>query len=83
MLPGTEANLAGAGSLEQRKFDLLDMREYLPDLSSRVDYAMQRSSSRFREAQWQVIVKLNPHLDKELNMQEHQYSLDPAKFATQ
>ena len=29
------------------------------------------------------IVKLNPHLDKELNMQEHQYSLDPSKFATQ
>ncbi len=83
MLPGTEANLAGAGSLEQRKFDLLDMREYLPELGSRFEYARERSSSKFRDAQWQVIVKLNPHLDKELNMQEHQYSLDPSKFATQ
>lgn len=83
MLPGKEDNLAGAGSLEERKFDLLDMREYLPDLSARMEYARDRDTSKFRNAQWQVIVTLNPHLDKELNMQEHRYSLDPATFSTQ
>lgn len=83
MLPGKEDNLAGAGSLEDRKFELLDMKEYLPDLSSRVAYQKERDSSKFRDAQWRVIVALNPHLDKELNMQEHWYSMDPAQFATQ
>jgi hypothetical protein len=83
MLPGKEDNLAGAGSVEERKFELLDMKEYLPDLSARVEYARSRDSSKFRDAQWRVIVTLNPHLDKELNMQEHRYSLDPAQFASQ
>ncbi|MBS0203177.1 MAG: VWA domain-containing protein [Planctomycetes bacterium] len=83
MLPGKEDNLAGAGSLEDRKFELLDMKEYLPDLSSRMSYAKERDSSKFRDAQWRVIVTLNPHLDKQLNMQEHRYSLDFAQFATQ
>lgn len=83
MLPGNEDNLAGAGSLEDRKFELLDMKEYLPDLSARVEYAKNRDSSKFRDAQWRVIATLNPHLDKELNMQEHRYSLDPTQFGTQ
>lgn len=83
MLPGNEDNLAGAGSFEQRKYELLDMKEYLPDLSSRVEYAKDRDSHKFREVQWQVIAALNPHIDKDLNMQEHRYSLDPAIFATQ
>jgi len=83
MLPGNEDNLAGAGSLEDRKFELLNMKEYLPDLSARVEYAKDRDSSKFRDAQWRVISTLNPHLDKELNMQEHRYSLDPVQFGTQ
>ena len=83
MLPGNEDNLAGAGSLEQRKYDLLDMQEYLPDLSSRMEYAKDRDSSKFRETQWQVVSALNPHKDAELNMQEHWYSIDPTVFATQ
>ena len=83
MLPGKEDNLAGAGSLEERKFEFLDMKEYLPDLSSRMEYEKNRSSSKFRDAQWRVIVELNPHLDKELNMREHQYSLDAVKFASE
>jgi len=83
MLPGKEDNLAGAGSFEDRKFELLDMKEYLPDLSARVEYARERDSSKFRDAQWRVIATLNPHIDKELNMQEHRYSLDPAQFASQ
>jgi hypothetical protein len=83
MLPGKEDNLAGAGSLEERKFELLDMKEYLPDLSARVEYARDRDSSKFRDAQWRVIVTLNPHIDKELNMREHHYSIDPAQFASE
>ena len=83
MLPGNEDNLSGAGTNEQRKFDLLDMREYLPDLSSRQAYVRDRLEHKFREAQWQVVAALNPHQDKELNMQEHWYSTDPAIFDEQ
>ena len=83
MLPGNEDNLAGAGSLEERKFELLDMKEYLPDLSARMEYAKDRDSSKFRDAQWRVIVNLNPHLDKELDIREHRYSLDPVQFSEQ
>lgn len=83
MLPGKEDNLAGAGSLEERKFELLDMKEYLPDLSSRMEYAKERDTSKFRDAQWRVIATLNPHKDEKLNMQEHRYSLDPNQFTTQ
>lgn len=83
MLPGKEDNLAGSGSLEERKFELLDMKEYLPDLSSRMEYAKERDTSKFRDAQWRVIATLNPHKDDKLNMQEHRYSLDPNQFSTQ
>lgn len=83
MLPGNEDNLAGAGSFEQRKFDMLDMKEYLPDLSSRMEYEKARDASKFRHTQWKVITTLNPFKDSELNMQEHHYSIDSAVFATQ
>lgn len=83
MLPGNEDNLAGAGSFEQRKYELLDMKEYLPDLNSRMVYEKDRDSHKFREVQWKVILALNPHLDKQLEMQEHWYSLDQAEFAKQ
>ena len=83
MLPGNEENLTGAGTNEQRKFDLLDMREYLPDLSSRQAYVRDRFEHKFREAQWQVVAALNPHQDKELNMQEIWYSVDPKTFDEQ
>ncbi len=83
MLPGKEDNLAGAGSLEERKFELLDMKEYLPDLNARIEYVRSRDASKFRDIQWRVIEELNPHLHDKLNMQEHAYSIDPAQFATQ
>lgn len=83
MLPGKEDNLAGAGSLEERKFEMLDMKEYLPDISSRLEYVKERDASKFRDAQWRVIATLNPHKDEKLNMQEHRYSLDPGQFSTQ
>ena len=83
MLPGNEENLTGAGTNEQRKFDLLDMREYLPDLSSRQVYVKDRVEHKFREAQWQVVSALNPHSDPQLNMQEHWYSAEAETFDKQ
>ena len=80
ILPGHEDNLAGAGSVEDRKFDLLGMKEYLPDLDSRQAYIKNRSQHRFREAQWQVVQALNPHRDSELMMRSHWYSSDPSTF---
>lgn len=83
MLPGNEDNLTSAGSHEQRKFDLLDMKEYLPDLSSRQVYIKDRFEHKFREAQWQVVAALNPHTDEKLNMQQLWYSTDPSTFDKQ
>ncbi len=83
MLPGNEDNLTGVGTHEQRKFDLLDMKEYLPDLSSRQAYVKDRMDHKFREAQWQVINTLNPYKDGELSMQSQWYSTDPVKFSEQ
>lgn len=84
MLPGNEDNLVGeGGSLDARKFDLLDMKEYLPDLSSRTDYIKSRSASKFRDTQWRVISTLNPFTDKELGMQTTHYSLDSVEFGKQ
>ena len=80
MLPGNEDNLTGAGTNEERKFDLLDMKEYLPDLSSRPAYERDRLAHKFREAQWQVVMTLNPYRDPELSMRSQYYSIDPAKF---
>jgi len=83
MLPGNEDNLTGVGTNEERKYDLLDMKEYLPDLSSRQSYIKERMDHKFREAQWHAVAALNPHKDAELQMQEHWYSIEPAVFDEQ
>ena len=83
LLPGNEDNLTGAGTNEERKFDFLDMKEYLPDLSSRQAYIKDRMDQKFREAQWHAVAALNPHKDQELSMQEHWYSIEPAVFDEQ
>ncbi len=83
MLPGKEDNLTGVGTNEERKYDLLDMKEYLPDLSSRQTYLKDRGDHKFREAQWQVVYTLNPHRDHELPMQSQWYSEEPGKFDQQ
>jgi hypothetical protein len=83
ILPGTEDNISGTRSIEDRRFDLLDMKEYLPDLSARLPYAKERDSSKFRKIQWDVINVLNPHKDKELEIQEIHYSADPETFDQQ
>lgn len=80
VLPGKEKRLAGAGSDQARQFRFQDMKEYQPLLLSRRDYDATRSTSKFRTAIWKVIVTMNPHLDKQLNIREHHYPLKKADF---
>jgi hypothetical protein len=81
LLPGTEDNITGVNSETERKFEQLNMKEYLPDLAARVDYARQRDLSKFRSTQFLVIAALNPHKDADLQMREIWYSPQPAQFA--
>lgn len=83
LLPGNEDNISGSRSVEDRRFDLLDMKEYLPDLQARVSYDRERSLSKFRSTQWQVVNLLNPYKDKELEIQEIHYSAVPDVFDQQ
>ncbi|MBT6157651.1 MAG: VWA domain-containing protein [Planctomycetaceae bacterium] len=57
-LPHEEADL---NDLDNRKNDMLNLREYLPNLDSRRAYAESRNRSKFRQAIWDVIVQLNPY----------------------
>lgn len=57
-LPGEQENL---NELDDRENTALNLREYLPDLSSRPNYQRHRDSSKFRKAIWDVIVMLNPY----------------------
>ncbi|MFK7776504.1 MAG: VWA domain-containing protein [Gimesia sp.] len=80
VLPGKEGTLAGAGSSEKRQFRFQDMKEYQPLLLSRRDYDASRSASKFRTAIWKVIVTMNPHLDKQLNVRELYYPIKKKEF---
>jgi len=57
-LPHEEADL---NDLDNRKNEMLNLREYLPNLDSRRVYVGVRDSSDFRRAIWEVIVLLNPY----------------------
>lgn len=81
LLPSYGTNLVTSTKLDDRKYELLDMREYLPVLSARMPYVKERDASKFRSAQWEVISLLNPHQDAKLRMREHWYPTDPVKFA--
>ncbi|QDU05980.1 hypothetical protein V6x_57260 [Gimesia chilikensis] len=80
VLPGKEQRLAGAGSNQERQFRFQDMKEYQPLLLSRREYDASRSASKFRSSIWKVIVTLNPHLDKQLNIKELYYPLQKKEF---
>lgn len=80
LLPSEEENLVTMQHHDERKYRFESLREYTPLLISRHSYAEQRDSSRFRKTIWDVIVKMNPHLDRELNIQEHWYAGDREKF---
>lgn len=83
LLPGHEDNISGSRSVEDRRFEMLDMREYLPTLEARIPYARQRDDSKFRAAQWEVITVLNPFRDSQLQIRETHYSVDHATFDQQ
>jgi hypothetical protein len=57
-LPGEQEDL---NDLDDRENSMLNLREYLPDLSSRSAYQSHRDKSEFRKAVWDVIVMLNPY----------------------
>ena len=79
MLQTKEEALAGSARDLERKFDDIRMKQYEPDLQSVREYVMQRDKSGFRKSIWQIILRLNPHLDKELNI-EDDYPIDLAGF---
>ena len=84
VLPGEEENLSGRAALnERRKFRFLDMKEYQPLLLSEREYVTRRGRSKFRTQIWNVIRRLNPYLDKQLNIRELYYSIEPAKFRSE
>jgi len=80
VLPGKEDKLAGPGKDDARQFRFQDMKEYQPLLMSRREYDATRSASKFRTAIWKVIVTLNPHLDKQLNVKELYYPFKKKEF---
>ena len=80
LLPHEEQNLVGQVAIDQRKFAFLDMKEYIPDLSSRRRYAEGRQKSKFRLAVAEVVRLLDPRIDPQLQIQEIWYSTDPAAF---
>ncbi|HUG93538.1 MAG TPA: VWA domain-containing protein [Planctomycetaceae bacterium] len=57
-LPHEEQDL---NDFEARKDEMLTLREYLPDIDSRREYAARRDQSEFRKAIWDVIATLNPY----------------------
>ncbi len=83
LLPGNETNISGRASHLERKFELLDMKEYLPDLSARVAYQKERDSSKFRSTIFQVVQRVNPFLDNQLQMREHWFDAKFEEFAKQ
>ncbi|MCA9115484.1 MAG: VWA domain-containing protein [Planctomycetaceae bacterium] len=80
VLPGEEENLTGAGAKEKRKFAALERKEYQPLLLSRREYAAARDRSEFRKTLWNVILRLNPHLDKQLNMRHWHFPAEHPEF---
>ncbi len=80
VLPSDEENLVTTQQKEDRKYRFESMREYSPLLASRNDYAEERDKSEFRRTIWDVIVKLNPHRDQELNILDRWYPGDEEGF---
>lgn len=80
LLPSEEENLATTQQHEERKYHFESLREYTPQFHSRREYSKERDASQFRKTIWDVIVKLNPHRDTELNIKEHWYAGDREDF---
>ncbi|MDZ4683909.1 MAG: VWA domain-containing protein [Planctomycetaceae bacterium] len=81
LLPGDETNISGRGSNLDRKYEMLDMKEYLPNLNARLVYQKERDSSKFRNTIFQVVQRVNPFLDEGLRMREHHFPIEVDAFA--
>ncbi len=64
-LPHEQENLH---DYDAKKYHMLDLREYLPSLSSRREYADELANRPFRMAIREVIVMLNPYDDRYKNL---------------
>lgn len=83
VLPGEEENIVGRpGAAEARKFAALAMKEYEPNLIPRRDYEEDRAKSKFRTTCWEVILRLNPHIDNKLNLRVWGYPIENDEFKT-
>ncbi|HWA98428.1 MAG TPA: vWA domain-containing protein [Pirellulales bacterium] len=83
MLPSPEVNLVRR---DDRKYAFESMRPYLPDLSSRDDYAKERDRYEMRKSLWKVILDLNPYekgRDREVQVRWWEWSVEPATFVAQ
>ncbi len=82
MLPSPEVQLLNR---DNRKYALEAMRPYLPDLSSRADYAVERDKSEMRAVIWKIIADLNPWNKAVARQLEPRmtFSIDRAEFANQ
>jgi hypothetical protein len=82
MLPHEEQNIH---NFQERKYAALDMKEYIPDIRSRREYAGERDKSDFRRGIWEVIGLLNPYdpQNKTLEIPLHTYSLVPSEMQAQ
>ncbi len=78
MLPSVEPNVVGA---DNRKYELQAMRPYLPDLTSRQEYEIERDASPLRRMIWEVVATLNPWQHSELNLEER-FPLKMEELAT-
>lgn len=83
ILPGEEEDLVNWGQIEKRKYHFLDMKEYQPYLGARREYIQERDREDFRRILFDVITRLNPHLDTQLNIKEDWYSMDINEFKSQ
>jgi len=79
MLPTLESTLVRG---ERREYELEAMRPYLPDLSSRAEYAKAREKEELRDSLWRIIATLNPWQNTEINLREH-LPIEPADFVKQ
>ncbi len=80
ILPHEEQNLVGQAAVDKRKFDFLDMKEYVPELVPRRTYQETREKSKFRETIFQVAKGLDPQSKPTLNIAEHWYPAEHAAF---
>jgi len=79
MLPNEEQDIHDH---DRRKYDALDMRNYVPSLDARQEYEKERNASKFRATIWQAIVMLNPYdpANKDLEIPTGWLERDPAKY---